>query len=199
MTSFLVNGIRELIALIPYSVVSVPCYRIFGRCLKVSLGSGVMIVGGAYLGPKVTVGNRVKIFRGTFISGGEMKTEIGEDSFVGRGVFIENSEDVIIGKHVAIAPGVHIFTHDSVLHWLSNYQVEKKNGRVSIGDNCYVGTGAFVLKGVSIGRNSVVGANSVVTKDVPESSVVIGSPAKLYCKTEELFVKAGLDPTQFLR
>jgi acetyltransferase-like isoleucine patch superfamily enzyme len=36
-----------------------------------------------------------------------------------------------------------------------------------------------VLPGVTIGDDAVVAAASVVTKDVPEKSVVVGSPARV--------------------
>lgn len=198
MTTMLVNGLREILAIIPYSFFVTRLTRLFENKLKVYLGSNVKIVGGAYLGPNVTIGDNVKIFRGVCITGGEAKTQIGANSFIGQGVFIENSEDVIIGNHVAIAPGVHIFTHDSVMHWLSHHILPMKTGKVHVGDNCYIGTGSFLLKGITIGDNSVVGANSVVTKDLPTSSVAIGSPANIFCKTSDYFKKSGFDLDAYL-
>lgn len=37
----------------------------------------------------------------------------------------------------------------------------------------------MILSGVHIGRNAVVGANSLVKNDVPDYTVVVGSPAKV--------------------
>ena len=34
-------------------------------------------------------------------------------------------------------------------------------------------------KNVYIGKHCVIGANSVVTKDIPDSSVAVGSPARV--------------------
>lgn len=48
-----------------------------------------------------------------------------------------------------------------------------------IGNDVYIGHGAFILPGVKIGHGSVVGAYSVVTKDVPPYAIVAGSPAKI--------------------
>jgi carbonic anhydrase/acetyltransferase-like protein (isoleucine patch superfamily) len=42
-----------------------------------------------------------------------------------------------------------------------------------------IGIGAIVLNGVRVGAGSIIGAGSVVTKNVPERSRVIGTPAKL--------------------
>ncbi|MBQ2069960.1 MAG: sugar O-acetyltransferase, partial [Bacilli bacterium] len=36
-----------------------------------------------------------------------------------------------------------------------------------------------ILPGVTIGNKAVIGAGSVVTKDVPESCVVAGNPARI--------------------
>ncbi|MEZ5541716.1 MAG: CatB-related O-acetyltransferase [Pseudomonadota bacterium] len=48
-----------------------------------------------------------------------------------------------------------------------------------IGNDVWIGHGAFILPGVSIGHGAVVAAESVVTKDVPPYAVVAGSPARV--------------------
>ena len=48
-----------------------------------------------------------------------------------------------------------------------------------IGDNVFIGTGAVVIGRIHIGNNVIIGANSVVTRDVPENSIAVGSPAKI--------------------
>lgn len=50
---------------------------------------------------------------------------------------------------------------------------------ITIGDDCFIGCGAVILRGVTLGRNCIVGANSVVTKSFAEGSVVAGVPASL--------------------
>ncbi len=49
----------------------------------------------------------------------------------------------------------------------------------SIGDNCYVGTGAIIMEPVTIGNNVTVAAGSVVTKDIPDNAIVGGNPARI--------------------
>jgi acetyltransferase-like isoleucine patch superfamily enzyme len=46
-----------------------------------------------------------------------------------------------------------------------------------IGNDVWIGHGAFILPGVKIGDGAVIAAMSVVTKDVPPYSVVAGVPA----------------------
>lgn len=51
-------------------------------------------------------------------------------------------------------------------------------GCITVGDNCYFGTGCTILGPVKIGNNVIVGAGAVVTKDIPDGCVVAGVPAK---------------------
>ena len=56
---------------------------------------------------------------------------------------------------------------------------------VIVKDGAIIGGGAVIKAGIQIGRNAVVAMGSVVTKDVPEDSVVIGSPARVrYSRSE---------------
>lgn len=51
----------------------------------------------------------------------------------------------------------------------------------TIGDGCLVGMQATILDGAQIGNQSIIGAGALVTKgtQVPEGSLVLGSPAKV--------------------
>lgn len=91
-----------------------------------------------------------------------------------------------IGDNVTMAPRVHILCHDASTKTFLNYT---KIGRVTIGDNVFIGAESVVLPGVTIGSNVIVGANSTVTHNVPDNSVVVGSPAKVICTLEEYLEK----------
>lgn len=60
-----------------------------------------------------------------------------------------------------------------------------KYGKISIGDNCFIGANVTILPGVTIGPNSIVGAGSVVTKNVEPDSVYAGVPARRICSLRE--------------
>ena len=91
-----------------------------------------------------------------------------------------------IGDNVTLAPRVHILCHDASTKLFLNYT---KIGRVTIGDNVFVGAESVILPGVTIGSNVIIGANSTVTHDIPDNTVVAGSPAKPLCSLEEYLSK----------
>jgi len=114
-----------------------------------------------------------------------------------------------IGRYCSFGEQVQIGRHPHPMHWVStspffygSYQsildmglpsgVElnpsndfKKTTRhvvaklTTIGNDVWIGHGAFILPGVTIGDGAVIAAMSVVTKDVPPYSVVAGSPARV--------------------
>jgi tetrahydrodipicolinate N-succinyltransferase len=59
-------------------------------------------------------------------------------------------------------------------------------GPIVIHDDVYIGEGALVLGGTTIGEGSIVGAGSVLRQDVPAGSVVMGNPAKVVARVEDL-------------
>ena len=62
-----------------------------------------------------------------------------------------------------------------------------------IGNNVTVGAGAKIIGELSIGDQVMIGANAVVTKDVPENTVVVGSPARYLPRKDE---PANHQPTE---
>ena len=52
-------------------------------------------------------------------------------------------------------------------------------GSVLIGNGCWIGAKAVILKDVTLGDCCVVAAGAVVTRSFPEGSVVAGVPARL--------------------
>ena len=52
-------------------------------------------------------------------------------------------------------------------------------GNVHIGEGTWICAGATVIQGVKIGKWCVVAAGSIVKKDIPDGTIVAGSPAKI--------------------
>jgi maltose O-acetyltransferase len=91
-----------------------------------------------------------------------------------------------IGDNVTMAPRVHILCHDASTKTFLNYT---KIGRVTIGNNVFIGAESVILPGVTIGNNVVIGANSTVTHNIPDNSVAIGSPARIHSSLDEYLEK----------
>lgn len=56
--------------------------------------------------------------------------------------------------------------------------IHQKKG-IIIGNDVWIGMGAYIMPGVNIGNGVTVGANSIVTKDIPDYAIAVGSPAKV--------------------
>ena len=115
-----------------------------------------------------------------------MGMQVGRNFSRLNGVILDPSHCwlITIGDNVTLAPRVHILCHDASTKIFLNYT---KIGRVTIGDNVFIGAESVVLPGVTIGSNVIVGANSTVTHDIPNDTVVAGSPARvLYSLSEYL-------------
>ena len=52
------------------------------------------------------------------------------------------------------------------------------SGKVKIGRNSFIGTGARIIDGVSVGTNVIAGAGTVIIHDVEDNCTVVGVPAK---------------------
>lgn len=58
------------------------------------------------------------------------------------------------------------------------FRARRRQKRVTIGHDVWIGHGAVVMPGVRIGNGAVIGANSVVTRDVPAFMIAAGVPAR---------------------
>ena len=57
---------------------------------------------------------------------------------------------------------------------------------VTIKRGAKIGANATLLPGVVIGKDALVGAGAVVTRDVPAGAVVVGNPARVIKRVEEI-------------
>lgn len=92
---------------------------------------------------------------------------------------------VSIGNRVTLT-GVKILAHDG------STQIPfgvSKVGKVTIGDEVFVGHGTIILPNVRIGSRVVVGAGSVVSKDIPDNSVAAGNPARVIGSYDDFLKK----------
>lgn len=121
----------------------------------------------------------------------KMGMKIGNNFGRLNGVILDPSHCwlIDIGDNVTLAPRVHILCHDASTKPYLNYT---KIGRVTIGNNVFVGAESVILPGVTIGNNVIIGANSTVTHDVPDNTVVAGSPAIRISSLEDFLAKENM-------
>ena len=95
---------------------------------------------------------------------------------VGRASNIQDSSvlHTDIGSPLTIEEGVTV-GHKVMLHGCF------------IGKNSLIGINSVVLNGARVGKNCLVGANSLIPegKDIPDGSLVMGSPAKVIRQLDE--------------
>lgn len=97
------------------------------------------------------------------------RLEIGDHSWIGESVWIDNLADVSIGDHACISQGVYLCTgsHD----WsLSTFDLITKP--IHISDCAWVCAKAVVAPGVSIGVGAVAGIGAVVLRDITPWTVL---------------------------
>lgn len=129
----------------------------------------VMRLGGAKIGKGSSIHMAGKFF--------SLKNlEIGEDTIIGYGCFIDGRDKVSIGSHADIASEVMIYNSE---HDLSSPDFHATLAPVTIGDYVFIGPRVIIMPGVNIGKGSVVAGGAVVTKDVPDFAIVGGVPAKV--------------------
>ncbi len=85
--------------------------------------------------------------------------------------------DLAIGNYCDVSAGVHISTHDTALRCVSMGQAGTQQSPVNIGGGIYIASQSVVTAGTIIGSRCIVGANSFVDADVPDRTIMAGSPA----------------------
>lgn len=80
--------------------------------------------------------------------------------------------NVEIGNRVNISSNVTLITTSYPNTSRLNRIYNLKYGKITIADDCWIGTGAIILPGVSIGKCCIVGAGVVVENDLPDFSAI---------------------------
>ncbi len=86
---------------------------------------------------------------------------------------------ITIGDNVTITRGVAFVNHDGGCS-LFRDELPGLNvfGKITIGNNVFIGINSTIMPNVKIGNNVVIAAGSIVTKNIPDNSVVGGIPAR---------------------
>lgn len=118
------------------------------------------------------------------INGESCHLKIGEGTVIGHFNHIFATKSVEIGNYVITADKVYISDNSHSYEDISLpvlKQPLKQLAPVKIGDESWIGENVCIF-GASVGKHCVIGANSVVTRDIPDYSIAVGSPAKVIKK-----------------
>ncbi|MFC7392380.1 2,3,4,5-tetrahydropyridine-2,6-dicarboxylate N-acetyltransferase [Scopulibacillus cellulosilyticus] len=125
---------------------------------------------GAIIRDQVEIGKNAVIMMGATINIG---------SVIGEGTMIDMN--AVLGGRATVGKNCHIGA-GAVLAGV----VEPPSAQpVIIEDDVVVGANAVILEGVKVGKGSVVAAGAIVIEDVPENTVVAGTPARVIKQLDE--------------
>jgi putative colanic acid biosynthesis acetyltransferase WcaF len=99
---------------------------------------------------------------------------IGDYTWIGESVWIDNLVNISIGSNVCISQGAYLLTgnHD---YKKSTFDLVVKN--VTLEDGVWIGAKSIICPGVFCKSHSVLSAGSVATKNLDAYSVYQGNPA----------------------
>lgn len=111
--------------------------------------------------PSAQIGLNVKIGVGTVVMACAVVnscSDIGEHCIINSGAVIEHED--VIENYVHVSPKASL------------------GGNVHIGESTHIGIGTTVINNIDICGGCIIGAGAVVVRNIKESSVYIGIPAK---------------------
>lgn len=158
-----------------HSMVCRHCSLTGGGHKNISIGDNTLIQSNVILGclikyngqtfnSSIVIGNNCNIGRYNHITAIDQIT-IGDGLLTGQFVIISDNSHG------------HLSKEESLIEPAKRPLISK--GKVTIGNNVWLGDKVAVLSGVTIGNNVIVAANSVVTKDIPDNCMAAGVPASI--------------------
>jgi acetyltransferase-like isoleucine patch superfamily enzyme len=135
------------------------------RCSQIEIGSYNAFTQGAWLWPNDVDFDDIRI-------------RIGDRNYFNRNLMIDACGLIEIGNHNMFGPDVYVTDSNHRFESeLAPGRLPMTAGTVKIGNRCWIGAKAVILKDVELGDGCVVGAGAVVTRSVAPGAVVVGVPA----------------------
>jgi acetyltransferase-like isoleucine patch superfamily enzyme len=145
------------------------------------------------VGPNITLHEHRGDFR---------NLSIGAFSHVGKQVFLDLTDRIVIEDSVSLGMRAMILTHLNVGEYPNKPMAKllpKKQQPTILRRGCSVGAGSIVLCGVEIGEHAVIGAGVVVDRNIPARTIVSSSrqkpdyeiPERLFRKAEQAVARNG--------
>ncbi|MCA1830457.1 MAG: DapH/DapD/GlmU-related protein [Actinomycetota bacterium] len=130
---------------------------------------------------RLTIGRWCWIGKGNAIRCHEGNLTIGDKVVFGRKNTINCYLDIEIGDDCIFADWIYMCDFDHRFEDLS-MPIRKQGivkSPVRVGNDCWIGEKASILRGVTIGDGSIVASHALVNRDVPPRSIAGGVPARV--------------------
>lgn len=148
---FCINAFIFKSSLLPSSILKVFILRLFG----------------AKVGNNVIIRHQVNIKYPWFLS-------IGNDTWIGEQVWIDNLVSVTIGSNVCLSQGAMLLTGN---HDYSKSTFDLITGEIVLKNGVWIGAKAIVCPNVCIEEHSVLTAGSIGNKNMEAYGIYQGNPA----------------------
>jgi putative colanic acid biosynthesis acetyltransferase WcaF len=102
------------------------------------------------------------------------KLQVGEHSWIGENVWIDNLSDVVIGSHVTLSQACLLLTGS---HDHTSETFDFLSQPITLEDGVWIGARAVVGGGCRCGSHSILGINSVAESDLEPYTIYKGNPA----------------------
>lgn len=132
-----------------------------------SLKRAILKMFGAKIGEGVVIKPDVRIKHPWYL-------EIGDWSWIGEGVWIDNLVPVKIGANCCLSQGAMLLTGN---HNYKKTTFDLITGSIVLEDGAWVGAKAVVCPGVKLGTHAVLTVGSVATKECKDYEIYQGNPA----------------------
>ena len=109
---------------------------------------------------------------------------LGEGSIIYEGAIL--TSNIEIGNHVIVCPKCGVGHDSKVKDYVSLLWNVNVSGNDLIDEGVLMGTGSTVIQGKTIGKGATIGAGAVVVDDIEPFSTVVGVPAKVIKRGEEV-------------
>lgn len=130
-------------------------HKVYNKVKTTGFSFPIIVSPNAIINESVSIEEGTVVMDGVVINSG---TKVGKFSILNTNSAVDH--DCEICDFVHIAPGVTL------------------SGGVKVGNSSFIGAGATIIQYKSIGEKCIIGAGSVVTKDIKESGVYVGIPAR---------------------
>ena len=102
------------------------------------------------------------------------KLSIGDNTWIGEGVWIDNLAYVSIGANCCISQGAYLLTGN---HDFSKSTFDLIIGKINLENGSWIGAKSIVCPGVNIGEHAILSVGSVATKSCQNFGIYQGNPA----------------------